>query len=197
VAQAIQTSSTEESIDAPVPELTSQEIASLARDSGADLQADMRTDQDDVANMIDTLDGADKVEEKAPLAEMASLDVPKASVTRGLVIPVSLPLDAEVKDEPRHVVKGSRITTGSVPKESIRVEPKLTQNMIAKWALTNGRNRIIAKPVKAPRFVSRTMRQQPTEVYVDGFENDMAEVVDPGRFSGAAVNFMPVKKFQN
>ncbi len=199
-ALATKTASAEADMDAPVPDLSAQEIASLARESGEELKADTRTDQDEVAGMIDSLDNADnadKADEKAPLAEMASLDVPKASMTRGLVIPVSLSLDDEASNEPRRVLKGSRITTGSVPKESTRVEPRLTQNMIAKWALTNGRNRIIAKPVKAPRFVSRTMRQQPTEVYVDGFSRDMAEVVDPDRFSGTAVNFMPVKKFEN
>jgi hypothetical protein len=149
--------------------------------------------------MIDSLDGADK-SDKAPLAEMASLDVPKASLTRGLVIPVSLSLDDETQVQPKRVTKGSRLKTGgktdAASNESIRVEPKLTENLIAKWALTNGRSQVVAKPVKAPRFVSRTMRKQPTEVYVDGFSLDTAQV-DPGRFSGSAVNFMPVKKFEN
>jgi hypothetical protein len=186
----------ENDFNAPVPELTSQEIARLARDSGENLKGDDQTDGDDVADMIDSLDNADK-SDKAPLAEMASLDVPKASMTRGLVIPVSLPLD-DVAETPKHATKGARIASADGDSNaSVRVEPKLTQNMIAKWALTNGRNHVLAKPVKAPRFVSRTMRQQPTEVYVDGFSRDTAEVVDPGRFSGTAVNFMPVKKFQD
>lgn len=186
----------ESDVNAPVPELTSQEIARLARESGENLKGDDQTDGDDVANMIDSLDNADK-SDKAPLAEMASLDVPKASMTRGLVIPVSLPLD-DVAEAPKHATKGARIASADGDTNaSVRVEPKLTQNMIAKWALTNGRNHVLAKPVKAPRFVSRTMRQQPTEVYVDGFSRDAAEVVDPGRFSGTAVNFMPVKKFQD
>lgn len=182
--------------DAPAPELTAQEIAALARESGEELIADMRTDQDEVAGMIDSLDNADNADNKVPLAEMASLDVPKASLTRGIVIPASLPMDDVAQEEPKRIVKGARIKTDKVSKDSIRVEPKLTQNLIAKWALTNGRNRIIAKPVKAPRFVSRTMRKQPTEVYVDGFSRDTAQV-DPDRFSGSAVNFMPVKKFDN
>ena len=38
------------------------------------------------------------------------------------------------------------------------------------------------------------MRKQPTEVYVDGFSRDTAQV-DPARFSGSAVDFIPVKKF--
>ena len=194
--KALTTASVEDDVNAPAPELTSQEIASLARESGEDLAADQSTDEDEVAGMIYSLDSADKAEAKAPLAEMASLDMPKTAVTRGLTIPVSLPID-EVANEPkRSVKKGGRISADASSSDSIRVEPKLTQNLIAKWALTNGRNRILAKPVKAPRFVSRTMRTQPTEVYVDGFRADATQV-DAARFSGAAVNFMPVKKFEN
>jgi uncharacterized protein YcbK (DUF882 family) len=195
-AQELVTASIEDDANSPAPELTTQEIANLARESGEDLVADMRTDQDEVAGIIDSLDNADKADANAPLAELASLDMPKASVTRGLVIPTTLSFDDEVQDEPKRSPKGRRITADATAKDSIRVEPKLTENLIAKWALTNGRDRIIAKPVKAPRFVSRTMRKQPTAVYVDGFSLDTAQV-DPQRFSGSAVNFMPVKKFEN
>jgi uncharacterized protein YcbK (DUF882 family) len=197
VTATVKAETAEADLDMPAPALTSQEIATLARESRKELAADMRTDQDEVASMIDSLDSADKSDDNAPLAEMASLDVPKAAMTRSLVIPSSLSLDDEATDEPKHVSKTGRIKAdAAAAKESIRVEPKLTQNLIAKWALTNGRNRIIAKPVKAPRFVSHTMRKQPTEVYTDGFSRDTAEV-DPGRFSGSAVTFMPVKKFEN
>lgn len=195
--KATVTASMDDDVNAPAPELTEQEIAALARESRQDLAADMRTDQDEVASVIDSLDSADKADAKAPLAEMASLDMPRASLTRGLVIPASLPLDEATKAEPKRSLKGARITADARAKDqSIRVEPRLTENLIAKWALTNGRARIIAKPVKAPRFVSHTMRKQPTEVYVDGFRLDTAQV-DPGRFSGSAVSFMPVKKFEN
>lgn len=183
--------------DAPAPTLTEKEIAALARESGQELAA-MTTDQDETAAMIDSLDDADKSDAKEPLAEIASLDIPKASVTRGFSIPTSLSLD-DVQDEPKRVTKSSRIKgdkSETASKDSIRVEPKLTENLIAKWALTNGRSRIIAKPVKAPRFVSRTMRKQPTEVYTDGFSLEAAQV-DPARFSGSAVDFIPVKKFDN
>jgi len=158
----------------------------------------MRTDQAETA-MVDSLDGADKSDAKEPLAEMASLDVPKGVVTRGLSIPASLSLDDVDQVEPKRVSKSSRIKADkneTASKDSIRVEPKLTENLIAKWALTKGRSQILVKPVKAPRFVSRTMRKQPTEVYTDGFTLEAAQV-DPARFSGSAVDFIPVKKFDN
>ena len=77
---------------------------------------------------------------------------------------------------------------------TVRTEPKLTQKMISQWALTNSRMEMVTKPVKAPRFVSQTLRAQPTAVYAEGFNVKTASI-DPGRFSGTAVNFMEVKKF--
>ena len=196
-AQALVTAAVAEDVNFAAPTLTEKEIAALANESGQELAADMRTDQGETTAMIDSLDGADKSDAKEPLAELASLDMPKAAVTRGLSIPTSLSLDDEALDQPKRVAKSARIKadkTEAASNDSIRVEPKLTENLIAKWALTNGRSRLIAKPVKAPRFVSRTMRKQPTEVYIDGFSLDTVQL-DPARFSGSAVDFIPVKKF--
>lgn len=79
-------------------------------------------------------------------------------------------------------------------RSSVRTEPKLTQQIISSWALTNGRMATLSKPVKAPRFVSKSLRASPTTVYSAGFTND-AVAVDTARFSGNAVNFLEVKKF--
>ena len=78
---------------------------------------------------------------------------------------------------------------------AIRTEPKLTQKIISQWALTQGRVATLSKPVKAPRFVSRTLRAAPTTVYMAGFQPE-GKSIDAGRFSGTAVNFMEVRKFQ-
>ncbi|UVC07670.1 DUF882 domain-containing protein [Rhizobium sp. TH2] len=185
-------------LNAPAPDLKAEEVAALARETGEKLNADARTDEDEVAGMIDSLDGADKTNADANLAEMASLDMPKTTVTRGFAIPASLPED-EVAVTPKAATKGHRLTREEAKadaNDSTRIEPKLTQNLIAQWALTKGRAEVLAKPVKAPRFVSRTMRKQPTAVYADGFSLSSADV-NPDRFSGTAVNFMPVKKFEN
>ncbi len=76
-----------------------------------------------------------------------------------------------------------------------RTEPKLTDKIIAEWALSTGRMATLSKPVKAPRFVSRSLRAAPTTVYAAGFSSDEPVRVDTGRFSGTAVNFMEVKRF--
>jgi uncharacterized protein YcbK (DUF882 family) len=79
-------------------------------------------------------------------------------------------------------------------RSSVRTEPKLTQQIISSWALTNGRMATLSKPVKAPRFVSKALRASPTTVYSAGFSNE-AVSADTARFSGTAVNFLEVKKF--
>jgi uncharacterized protein YcbK (DUF882 family) len=78
-------------------------------------------------------------------------------------------------------------------RQTMRTEPKLTQKMISQWALTNARLEMASKKVQAPRFVSQTLRAQPTAVYAEGFVKTAS--VDPDRFSGTAVNFMEVRKF--
>ncbi|MCO6185037.1 DUF882 domain-containing protein [Rhizobium sp. L1K21] len=75
----------------------------------------------------------------------------------------------------------------------MRVEPKLTPELVAQWALSTKSVAMETKPVKAPRFVSRVMRAQPKVVYAAGFSTDTQ--VDPMRFAGNAVNFMKVRKF--
>ena len=185
----------------PASDIKPSEVAALAAQTMAADMADDTTDEDEADSIADTLDNADKKDHQNNLAEMASLDVPKDSgtVTRSFVLPadVANQLDDAAAAEPK-VVKGSRPKKADVEKasadSSTRTEPKLTENLIAQWALTKGRAELMAKPVKAPRFVSHTMRVQPTEVYADGFQANAVQI-DPARFSGSAVNFMPVKKF--
>lgn len=57
---------------------------------------------------------------------------------------------------------------------------KLTKNMIEQWALNQGKFEAVAKPVKAPRVVSRSLVAPATAV-PDGFRLD-ASTVDPSRF---------------
>ncbi|CAN7401322.1 DUF882 domain-containing protein [Rhizobium rhizogenes] len=79
---------------------------------------------------------------------------------------------------------------------AVTTPPKLTDKMISQWAIANARVEIVNRPVKAPRFVSPTLRAQPTAVYTEGFKVQTASM-DPERFSGSAVNFLQVKKFNS
>ncbi len=79
---------------------------------------------------------------------------------------------------------------------AIRTEPKPTQKLVSRLAISHDRFATLSKPVKAPRFVSSSMREAPTTVYMAGFRQERS-AVDPARFSGTAVNFMEVRKFSD
>ncbi|WP_398432298.1 DUF882 domain-containing protein [Shinella yambaruensis] len=128
--------------------------------------------------------------------EMAALVSTNAGGTRSLA-----GLDAfDGKPAEESTSKGGRPKkkdADAASRGAIRTEPKLTQKIISQWALTQGRVATLSKPVKAPRFVSRTLRAAPTTVYMAGFQPEGHASVDAGRFSGTAVNFMEVRKFQS
>ncbi len=109
-------------------------------------------------------------------------------------------LDAfEAKTAEEAATKGGRPKkkdADAANRGAIRTEPKLSQKILSQWALTQGRVATLSKPVKAPRFVSRTLRAAPTTVYLAGFQQE-GKSIDPGRFSGTAVNFMEVRKFES
>ncbi|MEY9779797.1 hypothetical protein ABIA23_001199 [Sinorhizobium fredii] len=97
-------------------------------------------------------------------------------------------------DLPSKGARPKRQDAEAASRSSVRTEPKLTKKIISEWALSTGRVATLSKPVKAPRFVSSSLRAAPTTVYAAGF-NSGAGSVDTARFSGNAVNFMEVKKF--
>lgn len=136
--------------------------------------------------------------EKPPL-QLAALAPATKSASFGDAFDAPRPADAGGVSQGMPT-KGGRPTKheaaeADASRATVRTEPKLTQKIISQWALTNARMEMVTKPVKAPRFVSQTLRAQPTSVYAEGFTKTAS--VDPGRFSGSAVNFMEVKKFDS
>ncbi len=136
--------------------------------------------------------------EKQPL-QLAALAPATKSASFGDAFDAPKPSDANALSQGMPT-KGGRPTKheaaqADASRATIRTEPKLTQKIISQWALTNSRMEMITKPVKAPRFVSQTLRAQPTSVYAEGFTKTAS--IDPGRFSGSAVNFMEVRKFES
>jgi uncharacterized protein YcbK (DUF882 family) len=140
----------------------------------------------------------------SPPVNMAALAPVSANSGANFGDAFDAPAQAVVRDSPIAAglpVKGGRpgrqdADVASASHGAVRTEPKLTEKMISQWALTNSRLEVSNRPVKAPRFVSQTLRAQPTTVYTQGFKVQTASI-DPGRFSGSAVNFMQVKKFDN
>lgn len=123
--------------------------------------------------------------------ELAAYVPPSSAETRAAIFEDVFDATAEA---PAKGKRPNKQEADAATRSSVRTEPKLTQQIISTWALSNGRMATLSKPVKAPRFVSKTLRASPTTVYSAGFSNE-AGSVDTARFSGSAVNFLEVKKF--
>ncbi|HEV7304721.1 DUF882 domain-containing protein [Ensifer sp.] len=124
--------------------------------------------------------------------EMAAYAPQSASGARAAIFDSAFDTQAEA---PAKGGRPKKHDADAATRASVRTEPKLTQKIISEWALSTGRVATLSKPVKAPRFVSKTLRVAPTTVYAAGFASSAGPNVDTARFSGTAVNFMEVKKF--
>lgn len=138
-----------------------------------------------------------KVPAEKPPVQLAALAPPTKSASFGDVFDTPKPA-IEPGATQGLSTKGGRPTKNQAAeadasRATVTTEPKLTQKIISQWALSNARMEMVTKPVKAPRFVSQTLRAQPKAVYAEGFTKTAS--IDTGRFSGTAVNFMEVRKF--
>lgn len=131
----------------------------------------------------------DEVADEEPVELAAFVPRPSGAAREALTA-----FDVPVNEVPAKGGRPKKQDAEAAARGAIRTEPKLTQKIISQWALTQGRVATLSKPVKAPRFVSRSIREAPTTVYKAGFQPETASI-DAGRFSGTAVNFMEVQKF--
>ncbi|MEI2299574.1 DUF882 domain-containing protein [Ensifer sp. MJa1] len=127
-----------------------------------------------------------------PPIEMAAYAPQSSTNSRAAIFDNAFDTEAEA---PAKGGRPKKNDADAQARASVRTEPKLTQKIISEWALTTGRVATLSKPVKAPRFVSKSLRAAPTTVYAAGFSSSAGPTVDTARFSGSAVNFMEVKKF--
>lgn len=127
----------------------------------------------------------------SPAIEVAAYAPQSGSASREAIFDSVFDTEA---DAPSKGARPKRQDAQAKSRSSVRTEPKLTQKIISEWALSAGRVATLSKPVKAPRFVSKSLRVAPTTVYAAGFTSNSG-AVDTARFSGSAVNFMEVKKF--
>ncbi|WP_435266560.1 DUF882 domain-containing protein [Shinella sp. BE166] len=173
----------------PVAELDQSQTALMAA-AEADVALPVTADRSGLAALADPT--ADEFSGNP--VEMAALVSTNSGSTRSLA-----GLDAfDGKPAEETQTKGGRPKkkdADAASRGAIRTEPKLTQKIISQWALSQSRVETLSKPVKAPRFVSRKLRAAPTTVYMAGFQPE-GKSVDAGRFSGTAVNFMEVRKFE-
>lgn len=172
----------------PLVELDQSQTALMAA-AEADVALPSSADRSGLAALADpvTDDGANPV-------EMAAL-MPTDGASRSLSGGDAFEAKA-VEETPTKGGRPKKKDADAASRGAIRTEPKLTQKILSQWALAQDRVSTNAKPVKAPRFVSRTLRAAPTTVYMAGFQPE-SKSIDAGRFSGNAVNFMEVRKFES
>ncbi|AZO21948.1 MULTISPECIES: DUF882 domain-containing protein [unclassified Mesorhizobium] len=71
-----------------------------------------------------------------------------------------------------------------------------TPPQAARWALGSGENiATVSDPTTAPRYAYNMVHTPPSEVYTAGFQTD-AQMPDANRFTGNAVKFLSVARFQ-
>ncbi len=78
---------------------------------------------------------------------------------------------------------------------SLRQEAVWSQNMMNGRTFDSTRVAALNRPVSAPEFVSHYMRSVPSTIHVEGFSPDN-RVASADQFSGRAVNFMTVARFE-
>ncbi|RWA75424.1 MAG: DUF882 domain-containing protein [Mesorhizobium sp.] len=91
--------------------------------------------------------------------------------------------------------KESRATAND-PEHSHKAVVLAAAPQAARWALTSGENiTTVSTGTTAPRYAYNIVHTPPSEVYTDGFQLDKA-MADPNRFTGNAVRFLSVARFQ-
>ena len=104
--------------------------------------------------------------------------------------PVSA-IGAGVKTTRKEARASARDQKPEVKAVIVSAEPE-----VARWALHSADYvATIKDSTTAPRFAYNLVRTAPTEVYTNGFQTG-DEMADANHFSGAAVKFMPVARFQ-
>ncbi len=176
----------------PQVELDKSQTALMAA-AEADVALPTAADRSGLAALADPVGDPATDQSGGTPVEMAAL-VP-SSATRSLSGVDAF--DAKTAEEtPSKGGRPKKKDAVAASRGAIRTEPKPTQKILSQWALTQDSVSTLSTPVKAPRFVSRTLRAAPTTVYMAGFQSE-GKSIDTGRFSGTAVNFMEVRKFES
>lgn len=96
---------------------------------------------------------------------------------------------------PRTTDKGARPTVADERPDPRSIAIPVPQQ-VARWALSNEPVTLDTRGTKAPSFAHALVRSAPQVVYTAGFQTASAQP-DPNRFTGRAVVFLSVARFQN
>lgn len=137
----------------------------------------------DASQSVDDL-AAEDSQQVAVLSQPDSIDEPVAAPSRGDRVIATSSLVKTTR-------KADRAHAGTA-RQAAKPQVVAAQPEAARWAI--GEEQAMAYDAGGPS-VTHLLRSVPSEVYVTGFQRDTV-VADAGRFSGKAVTFMPVARFQ-
>ncbi|MEP6564207.1 MAG: DUF882 domain-containing protein [Mesorhizobium sp.] len=149
-----------------------------------------RPDKDEVKAVLDEyqvaslpevsdLSGADSVSPRSAISALPAGSDPATAIGDG------------VKTTP----KEARATAGD-PKHNPRSVAVAAAPQAARWALGSGEKiATVSSATTAPRYAYNIVHTAPSEVYTAGFQLD-SQMADANRFTGGAVRFLSVARFQ-
>ncbi len=139
--------------------------------------------------------------------QVASLSGPRSAFNETSGVDAASPRDA-IAARPAGSDPAAAIGAGvkTTPKESratahdLKHIPKTVvvaaAPQAARWALNSGENiATVSSATTAPRYAYNIVHSPPSEVYTAGFQTDN-QMVDANRFTGNAVRFLSVARFQ-
>jgi uncharacterized protein YcbK (DUF882 family) len=95
---------------------------------------------------------------------------------------------------PRPLLQTASVAQKSTPKPVVIPAEEVDPARFGSWTTARLSITDDGRPSDRPMFVQNALREAPTEVYTDGFRRDPAP--DSRRFSGNAVTFLAVAKFE-
>ena len=197
-------------ISAPVTAASSAPVDATAAAQAPEVKPEARPQSDELAKLLKQMAETGELDKLAPprpmpvpenRPQMVAALAPAQSQKPEIIQPLAGAAGKSALNAKSAMVqpkKGARPLKGDElaqkPVNGMKA-PKLTDKLIAKWALSGTRAGTGTMPVKPPEYASVTLTQKPTTVYTKGFTTKEV-YVDPARFSGSAVNFPSVERFQ-
>ncbi|MEW6631063.1 MAG: DUF882 domain-containing protein, partial [Pseudomonadota bacterium] len=165
---------------------------------------------DEIKAVLEQASATSTVSANSPEYQLASLtepQQPRSAFNDPSGVDAASPREA-IAARPAGTDPAQAIGAGvkTTPKESrasardMKPGPKATvvaaPPQAARWALGSGENiATVSSSTTAPRFAYNIVHTPPSEVYTAGFQTD-AETPDASRFTGNAVKFLSVARFQ-
>jgi hypothetical protein len=125
---------------------------------------------------------------------VASIPVPSQKQQRVIAPKEAKPVAVADVQPVKTTGKAARVTTAASPKPAAKPVVVAAMPQSARWALDQDYVKKAKGKTSGPSFAQNIVRTAPIEVYTAGFQAS-ANSGDPNRFTGKAVEFLSVAKF--